>query len=131
RPAAFSALFHRRHVLGAEMAAREMGGLSLADALSLCELLASVSLIPCFARRVDATHRLKRLVDLSPSTSSSCGCRANGVIAVGGVTPPPAAPQRFGLGTSPPEANDPNGTWDCAAARGTVDPAQGVDRLYP
>lgn len=30
----------RGHVLGAEMAAREMGGLSLAEALALCELLA-------------------------------------------------------------------------------------------
>jgi hypothetical protein len=32
----------RGHVLAAEIAAREMGGLSLADALSLCELLAKV-----------------------------------------------------------------------------------------
>ena len=32
---------HRRHVQAAEMAAQEMGGLSLADALSLCELLAN------------------------------------------------------------------------------------------
>jgi hypothetical protein len=32
---------HRRHVLAAEMAAREMGGLSLADALLLRELLAN------------------------------------------------------------------------------------------
>ena|SRR5947207_3260251 len=31
----------RGHVLAAEMAAREMGGLSLADALLLCELLAN------------------------------------------------------------------------------------------
>jgi hypothetical protein len=30
-----------RNLLNAEMAAREMGGLSLADALSLCELLAA------------------------------------------------------------------------------------------
>ena len=32
---------HRRHVLAAEMAAREMSGLCLADALMLCELLAN------------------------------------------------------------------------------------------
>ena len=30
---------HRGHVQAAGVAAREMGGLSLADALSLCELL--------------------------------------------------------------------------------------------
>ena len=33
---------HRGHVQAAEMAAREMGGLSLADALLLCDLLAKV-----------------------------------------------------------------------------------------
>jgi hypothetical protein len=32
---------HSRNVQNAEMAAREMGGLSLADALTLCELLAN------------------------------------------------------------------------------------------
>jgi hypothetical protein len=37
----FERAIHRRHVLAAEMAAREMAGLSLADALSLCELLAN------------------------------------------------------------------------------------------
>lgn len=36
----FRRAIHRQHVQAAEMAAREMGGLSLADALSLCELLA-------------------------------------------------------------------------------------------
>jgi hypothetical protein len=36
----FQRAIHRRHVQAAEMAAREMGGLSLADALLLCELLA-------------------------------------------------------------------------------------------
>jgi hypothetical protein len=36
----FQRAIHRRHVQAAEMAAREMGGLSLADALALCELLA-------------------------------------------------------------------------------------------
>ena len=35
----FQRAINRRHVQAAEMAAREMGGLSLADALSLCELL--------------------------------------------------------------------------------------------
>ena len=38
----FKRAIHRRHVQAAEVAAREMGGLSLADALSLCELLANV-----------------------------------------------------------------------------------------
>lgn len=38
----FQRAIHRRHVQAAEMAAREMGGLSLADALALCELLANV-----------------------------------------------------------------------------------------
>lgn len=38
----FQRAIHRRNVLAAEMAAREMGGLSLADALELCELLANV-----------------------------------------------------------------------------------------
>jgi hypothetical protein len=37
----FQRAIHRRHVQAAEMAAREMGGLSLADALMLCELLAN------------------------------------------------------------------------------------------
>jgi hypothetical protein len=36
----FQRAIHARHVRNAEMAAREMGGLSLADALLLCELLA-------------------------------------------------------------------------------------------
>jgi len=36
----FQRAIHRRHVQAAEMAAREMGGLSIADALSFCELLA-------------------------------------------------------------------------------------------
>jgi hypothetical protein len=36
----FERAIHRGHVQAAEMAAREMGGLSLADALLLCELLA-------------------------------------------------------------------------------------------
>jgi len=37
----FQRAIHRRNVENAEMAAREMGGLSLAGALSLCELLAN------------------------------------------------------------------------------------------
>jgi hypothetical protein len=36
----FQRAIHAGHVQNAEMAAREMGGLSLADALLLCELLA-------------------------------------------------------------------------------------------
>ena len=37
----FQRAIYRRNVENADMAAREMGGLSLADALSLCELLAN------------------------------------------------------------------------------------------
>ena len=37
----FQRAIHRRNVENADMPAREMGGLSLADALSLCELLAN------------------------------------------------------------------------------------------
>jgi hypothetical protein len=37
----FQRAIHARHVENAEMAAREMGSVSLADALLLCELLAS------------------------------------------------------------------------------------------
>jgi len=37
----FQRAINRRHLLAAEMAAREMGGLSFADALLLCELLAN------------------------------------------------------------------------------------------
>jgi hypothetical protein len=43
----------------AEMAAREMGGLSLADALLLCELLAKTDV----ARRRAALRWLQRLID--------------------------------------------------------------------
>jgi hypothetical protein len=42
-----------RHVQNAEMAAREMGGLSLADALALCELLATVDPKRMNARRCE------------------------------------------------------------------------------
>jgi hypothetical protein len=51
---------HRRHVLAAEMAAREMGGLSLADALLLCELLAAVD--PARYERA-ALRWLERFID--------------------------------------------------------------------
>jgi hypothetical protein len=51
---------HSRHVQNAEMAAREMGGLSLADALLLCELLANVD-----PRRYEraALRWLQRFID--------------------------------------------------------------------
>ena len=41
RQAMFQRAINRRHVQAAEMAAREMGGLSLSDALALCQLLAT------------------------------------------------------------------------------------------
>jgi hypothetical protein len=56
----FQRAIHRRHVQAAEMAAREMGGLSLADALALCELLASVD--PARYERA-ALRWLQRFID--------------------------------------------------------------------
>ena len=56
----FQRAIHRRHVQAAEMAAREMGGLSLADALSLCELLANVD--PARYERA-ALRWLERFID--------------------------------------------------------------------
>jgi hypothetical protein len=49
-----------RHVQNAEMAAREMGGLSVADALSLCELLANTD-PACYERA--ALRWLQRFID--------------------------------------------------------------------
>ena len=56
----FQRAIHRRNVRAAEMAAREMGGLSLADALSLCELLANVD--PARYERA-ALRWLQRFID--------------------------------------------------------------------
>lgn len=56
----FHRAIHRRHVQAAEMAAREMGGLSLADALSLCELLANTD--PARYERA-ALRWLQRFID--------------------------------------------------------------------
>lgn len=58
--ARFQRAIHSRHVRNAEMAAREMGGLSLADALLLCELLASAD-----PRRYEraALRWLQRFID--------------------------------------------------------------------
>jgi hypothetical protein len=56
----FQRAINRRHVQAAEMAAREMGGLSLADALSLCELLANTD--PARYERA-ALRWLQRFID--------------------------------------------------------------------
>jgi hypothetical protein len=56
----FQPAIHRRHVQAAEMAAREMGGLSLADALLLCELLANAD--PSRYERA-ALRWLQRFID--------------------------------------------------------------------
>jgi hypothetical protein len=56
----FQRAIHSRHTQNAEMAAREMGGLSLADALSLCELLANVD--PAHYERA-ALRWLQRFID--------------------------------------------------------------------
>ena len=59
-PGRFQRAIHRRHVQAAEMAAREMGGLSLADALSFCELLANTD--PARYERA-ALRWLQRFID--------------------------------------------------------------------
>jgi hypothetical protein len=56
----FQRAIHQRNVLAAETAAREMGGLSLADALSLCELLANAD--PARYERA-ALRWLQRFID--------------------------------------------------------------------
>jgi hypothetical protein len=56
----FQRAIHRRDVQAAELAAREMGGLSLADALSLCELLANTD--PARYERA-ALRWLQRFID--------------------------------------------------------------------
>jgi hypothetical protein len=56
----FQRAIHARHVQNAEIAAREMGGLSLADALLLCELLAKTD--PARYERA-ASRWLQRFID--------------------------------------------------------------------
>jgi hypothetical protein len=56
----FQRAIHARHIQNAEMAAREMGGLSLADALLLCELLAKAD--PARYERA-ALRWLQRFID--------------------------------------------------------------------
>jgi hypothetical protein len=69
----FQRAIHRRHVQAAEMAAREMGGLSLADALSLCELLANTD--PARYERA-ALRWLHRFIDERlPPPHRSCARR--------------------------------------------------------
>lgn len=71
----FERAIHRRHVQAAEMAAREMGGLSLADALLLCELLANVD--PARYERA-ALRWLQRFIDerLPPLTEVALAASA-------------------------------------------------------
>src|SRR6476469_3124032 len=71
----FTRAIHRRHVEGAERAAREMGGLSLADALSLCELLANTD--PTRYERA-ALRWLQRFIDerLPPLTEVALAASA-------------------------------------------------------
>src|SRR5580765_113838 len=71
----FQRAIHRRNVQAAEMAAREMGGLSLADALSLCELLAKVD--PARYERA-ALRWLRRFIDerLPPLTEVTLAASA-------------------------------------------------------
>ena len=71
----FQRAIHAGHVQNAEMAAREMGGLSLADALSLCELLAKTDV----ARYERAALRwLQRFIDerLPPLTEVALAASA-------------------------------------------------------
>jgi hypothetical protein len=71
----FQRAIHRRHVQAAEMAAREMGGLSLSDALSLCELLANVD--PARYERA-ALRWMQRFIDerLPPLTEVALAASA-------------------------------------------------------
>jgi hypothetical protein len=71
----FQRAIHSRHVQNAEMAAREMGGLSLADALALCELLANVD--PARYERA-ALRWLQRFIDerLPPLTEVALAASA-------------------------------------------------------
>jgi hypothetical protein len=71
----FQRAIHARHVQNAEMAAREMGGLSLADALLLCELLANAD--PQRYERA-ALRWLQRFIDerLPPLTEAALAASA-------------------------------------------------------
>jgi len=71
----FQRAIQRRNVQAAEIAAREMGGLSLADALLLCELLANVD--PARYERA-ALRWLQRFVDerLPPLTEVALAASA-------------------------------------------------------
>jgi len=71
----FQRAIHGRHVQNAEMAAREMGGLSLADALLLCELLANAD--PARYERA-ALRWLQRFIDerLPPLTEVALAASA-------------------------------------------------------
>ena len=71
----FLRAIHRRQLQAAEMAAREMGGLSLADALSLCELLANTD--PARYERA-ALRWLQRFIDerLPPLTEVALAASA-------------------------------------------------------
>jgi hypothetical protein len=71
----FQRAIHCRHVQAAAMAAREMGGLLLADALSLCELLANTD--PARYERA-ALRWLQRFIDerLPPLTEVALAASA-------------------------------------------------------
>jgi hypothetical protein len=71
----FQRAIHSRDLLSAETAAREMGGLSLVDALALCELLAA-----CDPKRYEraALRWLQRFIDerLPPLTEVAVAAAA-------------------------------------------------------
>jgi hypothetical protein len=71
----FQRAIHARHVQNAEIAAREMGELSLADALMLCELLANTD--PARYERA-ALRWLQRFIDerLPPLTEVALAAAA-------------------------------------------------------
>lgn len=79
----FQRAIQRRHLNAAEMAAREMGGLSLDDALSLCELLASLD--PARYERA-ALRWLQRFIDerLPPITEVALAAAALAEVRHGG-----------------------------------------------
>jgi hypothetical protein len=77
----FQRAIHHRHVQAAEMAARELGGLSLADALLLCELLANtdparyeLAALRWLQRFID--ERLPPLTEVALAASALAGASA-------------------------------------------------------
>jgi hypothetical protein len=94
----FQRAIHSRNVQNAEVAAREMGGLSLTDALLLCELLANVdpsryerAALRWLARFID--ERLPRLAEVALAASALAELRHGQRDVGGGNTETVAEPE--------------------------------------